>query len=132
MTLGALGDISFYVSDKTALTINNLVWGGSARHATHQRHGYHAMTEFTGLDADSISFDIIASKDLGVDPLEIISKVFEYERAGKTLPFVLGNKPYGKYRWVIKKHAIKTRHFDKDGNTTFCVISVDLQEYINW
>ena len=44
MVLGALGDITFEVSDEVVQTLNNLSWGGSARYATHQRHGYHAMS----------------------------------------------------------------------------------------
>ena len=50
--VGCLGDIVFTVSDRTIETINNVTWSGSARYATHQRHGTHALTEFTGLDPD--------------------------------------------------------------------------------
>ena len=54
--VGCLGDIVFTVSDRTIETINNVTWSGSARYATHQRHGTHALTEFTGLDPDKIGF----------------------------------------------------------------------------
>ena len=53
--VGCLGDIVFTVSDRTIETINNVTWSGSARYATHQRHGTHALTEFTGLDPDKMT-----------------------------------------------------------------------------
>ena len=67
--VGCLGDIVFTVSDRTIETINNVTWSGSARYATHQRHGTHALTEFTGLDPDKMTFDIVLSAYLGVDPI---------------------------------------------------------------
>lgn len=132
MVLGALGDIVFQVSDDTVKTLNNLSWGGSANYATHKRHGYHAMTEYTGMGADTISFDMILSAYLGVNPQAEISKLFGYERNGTALSFVLGNKAYGKYRWVITKHSVKSQYFDGDGSITQCKVTVNLQEYIYW
>lgn len=132
MVLGALGDIVFEVSDETAKTISNMNWGGSASYATHKRHGYHAMSEFTGMGADGLSFDIVLSAYLGVNPQTVIGQIWTYERTGTTLPFVLGNKAYGKYRWVITKHSVKAQFYDAEGDMTHCKVSVTLQEYINW
>ena len=50
-------------------TLDNMSWSGSARYSTHQRHGANALTEFTGLDPDQITFDITLSVELGVDPM---------------------------------------------------------------
>ena len=73
--VGCLGDIVFTVSDRTIETINNVTWSGSARYATHQRHGTHALTEFTGLDPDKMTFDIVLSAYLGVDPIADLQTV---------------------------------------------------------
>lgn len=80
--VGCLGDIVFTVSDRTIETINNVTWSGSARYATHQRHGTHALTEFTGLDPDKMTFDIVLSAYLGVDPIAEVVKLWNYERGG--------------------------------------------------
>ena len=132
MVLGALGDIVFQVSDETVQTLNNMSWGGTARYGTHKRHGYHAMAEFTGLDADTIQFDIILSAYLGINPQAVIAQLFTYEREGRPLSFVLGNKGYGKYRWVITKHNTKAQFFDGQGDLTHCTVTVYLQEYLYW
>lgn len=132
MVIGALGNIVFQVSDDTVQTLNGLSWGGSARYATHKRHGYNAMSEFTGIDADTISFDMVLSAYLGVNPQAVIGQIFAYERNGTALSLVIGNKGYGKYRWVITKHTVKSQFFDGDGDMTQCKVSISLQEYIYW
>ena len=46
--IGCLGDIPFEVSSNKIQTPKNMKWSGSARYATHQRHGGDALTEFVG------------------------------------------------------------------------------------
>ena len=52
--IGCLGDIAFEASDKTVRTLKDMKWGGSANYAVHKRHAGNALTEFTGLNPDSI------------------------------------------------------------------------------
>ena len=96
--------------------------------------GFHAiedaLTEFTGLDPDKISFDITLSAELGVDPNAEVVKIWNYERNGTAVPLTLGTKGYGKYRWNILNHKMKLQHFDRSGNVTHAVVSVSLQEYL--
>ena len=44
--------IIFTVSDEVVLTLNNFKWSGSVRYSVHNRHNYHALTEYTGMDPD--------------------------------------------------------------------------------
>lgn len=128
--VGCLGDIVFTVSDRTIETINNVTWSGSARYANHQRHGTHALTEFTGLDPDKMTFDIVLSAYLGVDPIAEVVKLWNYERGGIAVPLVIGNKGYGKYRWSVLDHKMKMKTYDGRGNVTSATVSVSLQEYL--
>ena len=68
MIVGCLGDISFAVFDSHVETIKNMVQNVSARYTTHQRAGGPALTEFTGTDAQTITFDIELAAYLGVNP----------------------------------------------------------------
>lgn len=130
MMVGCLGDIVFEVSSKTVKTLDNMTWSGSVRYATHQRHGTHALTEFTGIDPDKITFDIKLSAYLGVDPLAEVVKIWNYERDHITLPLVIGDKGYGKYRWTIQNHKEKMEAFDGHGNVTSATVSLSLLEYL--
>ena len=128
--IGCLGDIVFTVSDTTVRTLDNWAWSGSARYATHERHLTHALTEFTGLDPDKITFDITLSADLGVDPIAEVVKIWNIERSGRAVPLTVGDKGYGKYRWNIIKHEMKVKATDKHGNVYAATVSVSLQEYL--
>lgn len=128
-TIGCLGDIIFQVSSATVLTLDNMVWNGSARYSTHRRPT-NALTEFTGLDPDAVSFDITLISSLGVDPNAEVVKLWNYERSGEAVPLTIGEKAYGKYRWSILSHKMKAKYFDAAGNITCAVVTVNLQEYL--
>lgn len=130
MVVGCLGDMVFQVSEKTIETIDNVVWSGSARYAVHQRHGMNALTEFTGVDPDKISFTMLLSVELGADIIPELVKLWDMERGGKAVPLVIGEKAYGKYRWNLLRHNAKYTRHDKLGNPTEAEVSVELQEYL--
>lgn len=128
--IGSLGNVAFQVSTATIETINNLMWSSSAEYATHERHGTTALTEFTGVDPDKITFDIELSVYLGVSPLTEIDKLRTYLRSGTAISFVMGSRVYGQYRWTITALKIKGQSFDKSGDLERATVSVTLQEYL--
>lgn len=128
--IGCLGDIAFTVSASVVRTLDNFQWSGSARYAAHQRHLGRGLLEFTGVDPDKISFDMTLSTQLGASPAREISKIAKYESEGRTLPLTIGSKAYGTYRWVITGHSVKAKTFDRRGNLSVVVVSVNLQEYV--
>ncbi len=130
MQVGCLGDIVFQVSSNTIKTLDKITWSGSARYGEHKRHLTNALTEFTGIDADTISFEVVLSLYLGVDPMAELARIWEYERSGKANSLVIGEKVYGKYRWAIQKHKVKMQTFDGKGNVTGVTVAVDLLEYL--
>lgn len=128
--IGCLGDIPFLVSEDIVRTLDNMTWSGSVRYAAHERHGTNALTEFTGIDPDKITFDITLSTDLGTDPNDEVVKIWNYERSGQAVPLTVGEKCYGKYRWNITKHDMKMQAFFRNGNVHTATVSVSLQEYL--
>ena len=129
MRIGSLGDIAFEVSESVVKTLNNATWSGSANIQTHQRHLDNALQEFVSVAPDGFTFTMKLSRYLGVDPITEVTKIFEYERKGIALPLTLGNKAYGKYRWLIKSHTVKMELYDARGNLTSCDVDVTLTEY---
>lgn len=129
--IGFLGDIMFQVSDKTVLTLDNWKWSGSARYEVHNRHNYHALTEYTGMDPDKITFDMTLLAELGVDPMREIVKLWKYEREGIAVSLTVGTHGYGKYRWNVTNHEMTVMYTDPKGNLRGAIVSVTLQEYMN-
>jgi predicted deacetylase len=66
---------------------------------------------------------------LGVNPIKEINKLLEAERKGKIMRLVIGNKPYGKYKWVIEKTSKDLERFDNKGNLLIAKVSISLKEY---
>lgn len=122
--------VIFEVSDQTVRTLSNWKWSGSVRYAVHQRHNYHALTEYTGMDPDKITFDMELRVELGVKPLDDIVKLWTYHREGIALALTVGHKGYGKYRWNITSYSVEIKHTDKEGDPTAATVSVTLQEYL--
>lgn len=135
MIIGYLGrnagdGIPFAISREVFRTPNNMTWSGSARYSTHERHATHALTEFTGLDPDNFTFDMLLTAEIGVDPMEELKKLWAFERSGEALGLVIGGHAYGKYRWTIQKHEIKLNYTDKLGRLYAVEVSVELLEYL--
>ena len=133
--IGYMGESSskgivFSVSDQTVLTLENFKWSGSARYAVHNRHNYHALTEYTGMDPDKITFDIQLLVEHGVNPLDEVVKLWKYEREGTALALTIGTKCYGKYRWNIVSYEMTAKYTDRHGDIAGAVVSVTLQEYL--
>lgn len=129
--IGRLGDITFEASESMIRTLSNMKWSGSAKYATHQRHGGNALTEFVGLGTDAFSFSITLSRELGVEPMDEIKKLWKYERLGEAVPLNIGGHAYGRYRWSILNHDTKIDHTDAGGNIHTCTVTVKMQEYLN-
>lgn len=129
--IGAYGGVPFQVSSDVVRTLEDAEWSGKSRWATHDRHLGHALTEFTGLEPDSFSFDMQLSAYLGINPMQSLVALWGYMRQGKPQPLVIGEKAYGKYRWSLTDMKIKLQNYDPNGNLLRATVSVTLQEYLN-
>lgn len=129
--IGFLGDIKFSVSEDTVLTLNNgWTWEGSANYAASEILNGNTMIQFTGLGQTKLSFDVRLLAELGTDPMEVLTKVWTYEREGRTLPLTIGAHAYGRYRWVIESHRSTSLYTDVEGNQAGTDLTISLLEYL--
>jgi len=128
-TIGTLGNIVFAVSRRQVNTFDGMKWESSAQYAEHNRHLKDVLLEFTGTDADKINFSMYFSVFLGVDPLTEITKLLSAERSGRVMRLVIGNKAYGKHRWVIASTSKALERFDSKGNMLIARVNVSLIAY---
>lgn len=127
--IGTLGDIVFSVSRGQVKTFDGFKWDSSAQYATHNRHLMQPLLEFTGTDLDTITFSVVFSVFLGVNPMGEITKLLNAERAGKVMRLVIGRKAYGTYKWVITKTSKDLERFDNRGNLLHAKVSISLKMY---
>lgn len=127
--IGTLGDIVFSVSRGQVKTFDGMKWDSSVQYATHNRHLKDPLLEYTGTDLDTISFTMVFSAFLGVNPIAEITKLLNAERSGQIMRLVIGSKAYGKYKWVITKTSKDLERFDNKGNLIIAKVSVSLKAY---
>lgn len=131
MTVGCLGDVEFSVSSDLVKTFENMKWGGAAKITSHERHMNGALSEFTGSDAEKVSFDFVLSEYMGVKNVQQeIDKLRLYMENGRVLPLVIGTKSYGRYRWLISSLDSGKCTFDGRGKLMATTVSVSLIEYL--
>jgi len=130
MMVGCLGDVEFSVSADLVKTLENFAWKASARYGSHERHGMKSLPEFTGMDDDTVTFDVTLSEAFGLRNVQReINLLMKYLRDGEVLPLVIGSKSYGVYRWVLTEVSVKNRTTDGSGRVIDALVSLALLEY---
>lgn len=128
MKTGMLGDVTFEVTDRTFRTISNLSRSNKANYSTHKLVAKKGILEFTGVDPETISFDVLFSAWLGENPETWRKKLTKLLEKGKAVVFVLGTSPIGT-QWVIESLSFNTELFYKDGTPAEYKASISLKEY---
>lgn len=128
-TVGCLGDIPFEVSSERVRTFSNMKREFSASYSTHKRIGGKALPEFSGVGLEKITFEMILSAYLGINPQKEVDRLADYLRKGKALPLVIGQESVGTYRWTVQSLNSTVQHTDANGRPLTIKASVTLQEY---
>jgi phage protein U len=127
--IGTLGDVVFSVSKSQVATFDGLKWNSSAQFSAHNRHLKDPLLEFTGNNADTITFSMYFSAFLGMNPIAELAKLLNAERSGRVSRLVIGSKAYGKNKWVIMSLSKDLERFDNKGNLLIAKVNISLQAY---
>ena len=130
MRIGTFGDVAFSVSTTEIKTIRSLTQQGGASIQSHKRHLNVDLPEFTGTELETVSFSVRLSKYLGVsNPTTDLNKLIGYARNGTPKYFVLGNRTFGRYKWLLSKYKVTHEYYDKYGNSVSMDVAITLTEY---
>ena len=128
--IATFGNIPFSVSDKQIKTLNNIKWSSKANYSSTKIHLGIEKLQFTGTDADSISFEIYLSAFCGVDPLKEIEKFLKILRNGVAERLIIGQKAYGRHKWVIESQNTDLDQISIKGKIIAAKINLSLKEYV--
>jgi len=95
-------DIIFETSDERILTFTDFNRDTASRFAMHEVIGKKPTTEFVGPGLDTITFTVHLNGNNGVNPREEMNKWLEYARSGTAETLVVGDKPLGVDKWIVK------------------------------
>lgn len=99
-----------------------------ANYSTHKLVAKKGILEFTGVDPETISFEVLFSAWLGENPETWRKKLNKMLEKGKAVTFVLGTSPIGT-QWVIESLTFNTELFWKDGTPAEYKANISLKEY---
>ncbi|RPF48266.1 GpU protein [Hydrogenoanaerobacterium saccharovorans] len=127
--IGSWSNIVFSVSRREIKTFDSLKWNFGAKYATHEVHLKDPILEFVGTDVETISFSMLFSAFLGVNPMTEINKLHNAVRKGKVSRLIIGKKTFGKNKWVITKVENQLERYDNRGNLLAAKANVTMQAY---
>lgn len=129
-SIGNLGEITFECSSEVFRTIKNYRREVKARYAEHKLIMKTPALEFLGADTGEISFKMIFSASLGVNPREESARLQKMCQEGQAVPLVLGSEVIGEL-WVVESVNESATAFDGRGNIILSEVDVRLKEYSN-
>ena len=127
--IGSFGELAFSVSDQSVRTFDGMSCDISGKYSTHDRHLKSDLQEFLGPEPEDISFSMVFSVFLGVNPLTEIERLRSYVKTGRTERLIIGGRVYGDYKWVIQKISAELQRFDGKGNLWAAQVKVTMKEY---
>ena len=129
MMVGSLGPVVFSVSDAFVRTISNYSRKTAVRIESHDVIGQKPLSEWVGMGADSISFDIKLSAFRGVNPKEEAEKLRRMANRGEAVTFVMGGAPVTHNKWLIESVDEDANYYDRMGNIISSDVKLSIREY---
>lgn len=129
-SIGNLGEITFECSSEVFRTIKDYRREVKARYAEHKLIMKTPALEFLGADTGEISFKMIFSASLGVNPREESARLQKMCTDGEAVPLVLGSEVIGEL-WVVESVNESATAWDNKGNILLSEVDVRLKEYSN-
>ena len=128
MSIGTFGPLTFETSEKRIRTFDAFKRKTGAKFEEHGIIGLKPKLEFTAPGLDDISFQVVFSAYLGLNPAKEIDSLREIVQKGEYHPLIIGGKTLGKF--VVESVAEAWNHVDNQGNLLDAAVDISLKEYI--
>jgi phage protein U len=126
--IGYIGDLIFMSSQMSVRTFNNLTRKTTAQFAEHAVIRNKPVSEFTGMDLDEFSFEMLFYGGLGVEPLTEFDSLQKMANSGKAQPIFLHGKKQGNF--TIRGLEGNETHWHLN-RPIVMVVSLSLKEFVD-
>lgn len=130
MPIGSFGSIAFEVSSERVFTYDDYRRDTKARYSKHELINMPPVHEWLGEDTEEISFKMIFSVSLGVNPAEEVARLRQMCLDGEADYLVLGDAVIGNNLWVIESVGEAAKAWDNAGNILVAEVDVKMIEYV--
>ncbi|WP_068783207.1 phage tail protein [Paenibacillus phocaensis] len=120
----------FAVSASKIYTLTGMEWSGALDTEAQEKLKSKPSTYIKGQTLGTMSFEIplIAGKYI-----DVRAQIEDWEKIrDKATPdyFILGKKPLGKYKWLLKSVAVSDTQIDGKGNILRAKLKLEFEEYV--
>lgn len=127
--IGSFGTkLIFETSADVIRTLDKLTRKTAAKTTRHTRVNQPDKLQFTGRDLDTVSFEMLLSVDLGVNPMATIEVMRTMIKTGEVNILRIGQTTYGKF--MINDMSDNPTEVDNFGNILKATVSVSMLEYV--
>ena len=128
--IGAFNELVFEVSTEKVITYDDYNRETKARYARHELINQTSVLEYLGRDLEEITFTMMFTISLGVDPAEETSKLRRMCLDGVADYLILGNTVVGENLWTIESVGEAKKAVDHFGKTIVSSVNVKMVEYV--
>lgn len=130
MPLASFQNKIFNVSSQKKYTMIGVTWSGSLETEAQEKLKSKPSTYIKGESLSTMSFSIPLRTEFGID---VRFQIEDWERImseAKPALFILGTKPIGKNKWLLKSVGVSETEIDGKGNLRKATLSLSLEEYV--
>jgi hypothetical protein len=120
----------FQVSAQRKYTLSGMEWGGSLDTEAQDKLKDKPSTFIKGESLSTLSFEVPLRADFGVDVRKEIEAWEAIKSAAKPDIFILGSKPIGKHKWLLKSVNVSDVEIDSRGLLLKATLKLEFEEYV--
>ena len=130
MPIAIFASKTFKTSSRSLYTFDEFTTSSGLQVEKQDVEGKKPSTYIKGSDLDSMSFNIPLSHSLGIDVWgEFVSWKAIMERE-KAYTFILGGKPVGQNKWLLKSVQLSNSKIDGNGKILSASLQLQFEEYV--
>lgn len=130
MTIATFQKKVFQVSGTKKYTFDGLSMSGSIDAETQDKLHSKPSTYIKGESLLSMQIDIPLRADFGIDVRKEIEDWYSIQSRKNPDYFIIGNKPLGKNKWLIKSVDVSEYEIDNNGFMLKAKVSLKIEEYV--
>ena len=130
MSIAVFKNKTFKVSSKGVYTLNGLTWGGEIQAEAQDKLNSKPSTYIKGNGLKNMSFEIPLKRSLNNNVRKEIEDWEAIRDSLQSAIFMLGVKPLGANKWLLKSVNVSDTSIDNKGNLIEANLKLDFEEFV--
>lgn len=129
MPIAVFKNKTFQVSSNGVHTFDEFTWNGEIQSEAQDKLNSKSSTYIKGIGLNSMSFEISLKSSLGIDVRNEIEDWEAIKDSVQSAIFMLGTKPLGSNKWLLKSTNTSNTVFDNKGNMVEAKLKLEFEEF---